>query len=90
MLKVLRWGRWRSTTGCPLSSLRLECRQLVYPLSRKPRCLNLLVHRNQIQRVSRPDREKTQMFFSGIAQLLKLSGLESRRIRSFVQHRGPA
>ena len=51
---------------------------------------SLLVNCQQIQQVSRTDREKTQVFFKDIAEPLTLSRLEFRRLRSFVQHPRPA
>ena len=51
---------------------------------------SLLVNCQQIQQVSRTDREKTQVFFKDIAEPLTLSRLEFRRLRSFVQHPLPA
>ena len=45
---------------------------------------SLLVNRTQIQRVSRLDREKTQVFFKEIAEPLTLSRLEFSRLRRRV------
>jgi len=45
---------------------------------------SLLVNFQQIQQVSRTDREKTQVFFKDIAEPLTLSRLEFRRLRSFL------
>jgi len=45
---------------------------------------SLLVNCQQIQQVSRLDREKTQVFFHDIAKPLTLSRLEFRRLRTLV------
>jgi two-component system LytT family response regulator len=45
---------------------------------------SLLVNRQQIQQVSRLDREKTQVFFRDIAEPLTLSRLEFSRLRRWV------
>jgi two-component system LytT family response regulator len=45
---------------------------------------SLLVNGQQIQLVSRLDREKTEVFFRGIVEPLTLSRIEFRRLRSFV------
>jgi len=45
---------------------------------------SLLVNCQQIQEVSRLDREKTKVFFKDIAQPLTLSRLEFRRLKSLV------
>ena len=45
---------------------------------------SLLVNRQQIQQVSRLDREKTQVFFNDIAEPLTLSRLEFSRLRRWV------
>ena len=45
---------------------------------------SLLINCQQIQQVSRLDREKTQVFFSNIAEPLTLSRIEFRRLKSLV------
>ena len=45
---------------------------------------SLLLNCQQIQQVSRLDREKTQVFFFDIAEPLTLSRIEFRRLRSFI------
>jgi two-component system LytT family response regulator len=45
---------------------------------------SLLINCQQIQQVSRLDREKTQVFFINIAEPLTLSRIEFRRLRSLV------
>jgi two-component system LytT family response regulator len=45
---------------------------------------SLLINGQQIQQVSRLDREKTQVFFHAIAEPLTLSRIEFRRLRSFI------
>lgn len=47
---------------------------------------SLLINCQQIQQVSRLDREKTQVFFINIAEPLTLSRIEFRRLRSLVWH----
>jgi len=45
---------------------------------------SLLVNYQQIQHLSRLDRENTQVFFNDIAEPLTLSRIEFRRLRNFV------
>jgi two-component system LytT family response regulator len=45
---------------------------------------SLLVNRQQIQRLSRLDRENTQVFFNDIAEPMTLSRLEFSRLRRFI------
>ena len=53
--------------------------ELFFRISRR-----LLVNGTQIQQVSRLDRERTQVFFTDIAEPLTLSRLEFRRLKGFV------
>ena len=53
--------------------------ELFFRISRR-----LLVNGTQIQQVSRLDRERTQVFFNDIAELLTLSRLEFQRLSKLL------